>query len=86
MAIVTRAQCADYDKGWEETFGKKEKPHQSDDIPRRRHTDRMMPAELACLCAIRAIEKLGCDDRLTRAQILIQQAQELVADYVDSRP
>ena len=23
MAIITRAQCADYDKGWEATFGKK---------------------------------------------------------------
>lgn len=86
MAIITRAQCADYDKGWSETFGKKSESQASDEVPRRRRMDRMTPSELACLDAIGKIESLGCDERLTRAQILISQAQELVADFVDSRP
>jgi hypothetical protein len=85
MAIITRAQNGDYDKGWAETFGKKE-PRPSDDIPRRRRMDRMTSAEKACLNAISEIEQAGCHPKLTAAQLLIEQAQNLVADFVDSRP
>lgn len=82
MAIVSHPSNKNYRDRFEEIFGKK-KPVDGD-IPRRNRLDQMTPAELACRNAVAAIETVGCDDRLTRAQILIQQAQALVADYVDS--
>lgn len=82
MSIVTHPANDAYRAGWSEIFGKKKLV--DSDVPRRNRIDRMTPAELACLNAVAAIEMMGCDDRLTRAQILIQQAQALVADYVDS--
>lgn len=78
MAIVSHPSNKNYRNNFEEIFGKK-KPESDNDVPRWK-----TPAELACLNAVAAIEMMGCDDRLTRAQILIQQAQALVADYVDS--
>lgn len=90
MAIVTHPANDAYRSNFEETFGKKE-PRQPQSsylpgVPRRRRMDLMTPAELACLKAISEIEGAGCDHRLTAAQMLIEQAQNLVADYVDSRP
>lgn len=85
MAIVSHPANKNYVSNFEETFGKKP-AHSDNGIPRRRRVDRMTAAEIACLNAVAAIEAAGADERLTRAQNLIQEAQELVADFVDSRP
>jgi hypothetical protein len=53
------------------------------DFPRRRNMDRWTPAERAIAAAIDAVEEAGADDRLTRAVILLSEAQEAVADFVD---
>lgn len=84
MAIVTHPANDAYRSGFESTFGKKAIPNSSD-VPRRNRIDLMTAAEIACLNAVAAIEVMGCDERLTQAQILIQRAQALVADVVDSR-
>ena len=57
----------------------------SDDIPRRIRQDLMTPAELAITEAMAKVEELPPDERLTAAGILLQQAREKVADYVDKR-
>jgi hypothetical protein len=53
------------------------------DIPRRARLDLSTPAELAIRAAVDAVENLPADPRLTQAVILLQQAREKVADYVD---
>lgn len=58
----------------------------SDPIPRRIRLDRMTPAELAIRDAVLAVETVGADTRLTNAVIKLQEARELVADYVDAMP
>lgn len=45
----------------------------------------MSPAELNIQDAIVSIEKMGADERLSKAQSLLAEAQNLVADYVDER-
>ena len=55
------------------------------DIPRRVRMDLMVPAELAIVKAKYAVEDMPADTRLTEAVILLSQAQEKVADYVDSQ-
>jgi hypothetical protein len=52
-------------------------------IPRRVRTDLMTPAELAILAAIHAVEEVGADPLLTEAVVLLGQAKDKVADYVD---
>ena len=52
-------------------------------VPRRHRIDRMHPAELAIREAMLAVEALPADERLTRAIVLLAQAQEAVADFVD---
>jgi hypothetical protein len=52
-------------------------------IPRRAYLERQTPAELAIREAIRVVEALPADTRLTAAVILLWQAREKVADYVD---
>ena len=54
-------------------------------IPRRARLDRNTPAELAIRAAVDEVEKMGADERLTRAVILLGEAREKVADYVDGR-
>ena len=54
------------------------------DIPRRICHEKMVPAEKAILVAIRVIEAMPPDERLTHAQILLAEAQNEVADYVDA--
>lgn len=54
------------------------------DIPRRCCVDRMTPAELAITRAMELVEEAGCHSRLTDAVILLQDARDAVADYVDS--
>jgi len=85
MSIVTHPANAAYRDNFDAVFGKKAPRSGDGDVPRRNRMDQMTPAELACLNAVSAIESVGCDERLTQAQILIQKAQALVADYVDSR-
>lgn len=53
------------------------------DIPRRNRLDLNMPAELAIYEAIQEVEKLPADVRLTNAVIKLQEAKELVSDFID---
>lgn len=55
-------------------------------IPRRIQIDRLTPAENAIRLANEAVEALPADVRLTGAQILLSEARDLVADYVDGIP
>jgi len=57
----------------------------SRDIPRRSRIDRMVPAERAIRDAKLAVEALGADVRLTDAVVLLGQAQDNVADFVDAQ-
>lgn len=62
----------------------KQKPMKStENLPRRIRIDQSVPAELAIRNAVDEIEKMGADVRLTNAQVLLEKARELVADYVD---
>ena len=54
-----------------------------EDFPRRICVDRMTPAELAIMAAVQAVEALPADTRLTDAVILLGQARDRVADFVD---
>lgn len=54
-----------------------------DDISRRICVNLMTPAELAIRNAIIVVESVGADVRLTEAVILLGQAKDKVADYVD---
>jgi hypothetical protein len=45
--------------------------------------EKMCPAELAILEAMRLIEEMGADTRLTEAQILLGKARDKVADFID---
>ena len=53
------------------------------DIPRRIREDLMHPTELAILAAQRAVEEMPADTRLTEASILLSQARDKVADFID---
>jgi hypothetical protein len=57
----------------------------SNEIPRRIRIDLMTPAELAIRNAMAEVEKAGADVLLTDAVILLQQAQNKVADFVDQK-
>lgn len=54
-------------------------------IPRRSQLESNTPAELAIRGAIQAVEEVGADPLLTDAVILLGQAREKVADYVDGQ-
>lgn len=54
------------------------------EIPRRNRIDRMTPGELAIREAIRVVEEMGADIRLTNVVVRLSQAQEVLADYVDA--
>lgn len=58
----------------------------TDEIPRRARLERLTPAELAIRDAVVAVEAAGADERLTRAVMLLQEARDRVADWVDSVP
>lgn len=51
--------------------------------PRRSRKDLNVPAELAIYNAMQEVEKVGADERLTNAVIKLQQARNLVADFID---
>jgi len=52
-------------------------------IPRRSTTYGMSRAELAIYEAMRIIEEMRADKRLTEALDLLEQAREKVADFID---
>lgn len=57
----------------------------TDSIPRRIRLDLMVPAELAIYNAVQEVEKLGADTRLTEIVVMLDQAKDLVSDYVDEQ-
>ena len=54
-----------------------------DEIPRRIDMTRWTPAEHAIGAAMSEVERAGADTRLTDAVVLLGQAKDAVADYVD---
>jgi hypothetical protein len=54
-------------------------------FPRRNCLDLLSPAEAAIRSALIAVEAIGADPRLTEAVVLLQQAQDKVADLIDER-
>lgn len=53
-------------------------------ITSRRFDETLMhPAELAILTAQRAVEAMPADVRITDASVLLSQARDKVADFVD---
>lgn len=54
-------------------------------IPRRICIDLLTPPEVTLYKALQAIEEAGADPLLTDAVVLIQQAREKVAEYIDRR-
>lgn len=53
------------------------------DLPRRCYLDLLTPAERSIFDAIQAVETLPADVRLTDAVVLLGQAKDKVADFVD---
>lgn len=58
----------------------------SDEIPRRIRMDKWTPAEKAIDDAVRAVEAMPADERLTNAVVLLGEARAWVADFVDGVP
>lgn len=54
------------------------------DHTRRNNTETMKPAELKILEAIEEVEKMGADERLSKTQILLIDAKNMLGDYIDS--
>jgi uncharacterized Zn finger protein len=57
----------------------------NENFPRRSQLTLLTPAETAIHVALIEVEKVGADSRLTDAIVLLQQAREKVADYLDER-
>lgn len=55
-----------------------------DNIPRRVRLDLNTEAELAIRHAIDKVEELGADPLLTDAVVLLDEALDKVADYIDA--
>lgn len=56
------------------------------DFSRRIQTNLYTPAEKAIAEAMRVVEEMGADVRLTDAVILLDKAKNRVADFVDGVP
>jgi hypothetical protein len=54
-------------------------------LPRRIQLDLMTPAEKSIYDACLEVEKVGADERLTKAVVMLSEARNLVADYVDEQ-
>lgn len=52
-------------------------------ISRRNVVDEMVKPELLIHDAIGEIENLGADERLTNAQIKLQEGMDLLSDFID---
>lgn len=59
---------------------------QQRELPRRNYTDLFVPAEKAIWDATQAVEETGAHPYLTDAVVLLAQAREKVADWVDGVP
>ena len=55
------------------------------EVPRKCRLDLHTPAELAIRNAMAEVEKAGSSEQLTNAIIKLQEAFDLVADYVDHK-
>ena len=55
-----------------------------DGFPRRNRIDLQTPAEKAIRGAVQAVEEAGADERLTSAVMLLGEALDKVADYVEA--
>lgn len=53
-------------------------------FPRRIRKDLMTPSELIICNAIEEVEKLGADEKLTKAVMALLTAKDLVSDYIDA--
>lgn len=53
------------------------------EIKRRQRLDLSTPAELAIRDAVYKVETIGADIKLTKAVTLLNEARELVSDFVD---
>jgi hypothetical protein len=56
------------------------------DIPRRIQIDQFTPQEQAIRNAMMAVEAMDASPHLTEAVVLLQRAQEKVADFIDGHP
>ena len=54
-------------------------------IPRRIRLDLMTKVELAISNAMDEVEKMDADERLTTAGLKLQEAKDLVSDFVDEQ-
>ena len=55
-------------------------------VPRRNRVDKMSSGEYAIREAVQEVEAMGADVRLTQAVILLGEAKDKVADFVDGIP
>lgn len=55
------------------------------DIPRRNKIDLYSDAELAIHKAMEEVEKLGASESLTNAIVKLNEAKNLVADFIDNK-
>lgn len=81
-----RAGGRDYFGMRYDEWRKHKQPPLPDDVPRRIRMDQWTPAERAIYDAVQAVEAAGAHPLLTDAVILLGQAREKVADYVDGIP
>lgn len=51
---------------------------------RRNRLDLMKPAERSIYDALQEVEKIGADPKLTEAVVKLQQAKDLVSDFIDA--
>lgn len=56
-----------------------------ENLPRRIRLDKNVHAELAIRKAMNEVEDLGADIKLTDAIIKLNEALDLVSDYVDNK-
>lgn len=61
-------------------------PLMIDEWPRRSRVDYWSPSEHAICAAMLVVEGVGADVLLTEAVNLLHEAQERVADYIESQP
>jgi hypothetical protein len=58
----------------------------SNEMPRRIRIDLHTPAELAIYNAVLEVEKLPADVRLTKSVVLLSDAKDQLADFIDDHP
>ena len=54
-------------------------------VPRRADASRWTAAEMVIQMAVDLVERMGADERLTRAVTLLGEAREAVADFDEAR-